>query len=185
MIIRELTGQASLDLLSGSRLGRLACAKGNQPYVVPLFFAHHDSFLYCSSTLGQKIEWMRENPLVAVEVDHIESPQQWECVVVSGHYEELADAPEMRDKRQLAWSLLQKHDDVVGARPGEDDPRRCRTADGRGLFPHSHRPDHGPSGDPEIAFDPTGRLIQISGAQTRRRCETASAASGLCRIDRK
>jgi nitroimidazol reductase NimA-like FMN-containing flavoprotein (pyridoxamine 5'-phosphate oxidase superfamily) len=110
MIIRELTAQGSLDLLGRSRLGRLACAKDNEPYVVPLFFAYRDGFLYCSSTLGQKILWMRENPLVAVEVDRIESPQEWECVVVSGHYEELADVPEMKDKRQLAWSLLQKHE---------------------------------------------------------------------------
>ena len=74
MIIRELTGQASVDLLSRSRLGRLACTKGSQPYVVPLFFAYHDNYLYCSSTLGQKIEWMRENPLVAVEVDRHREP---------------------------------------------------------------------------------------------------------------
>ena len=110
MIIRELTGQASLDLLSSSRLGRLACTKGNQPYIVPFFFVYHDSHLYASSTLGQKIEWMRENPLVAVEADRIDSPQQWESVVVSGHYEEIPDAPEMKDRRELAWSLLQKHE---------------------------------------------------------------------------
>lgn len=34
MIIRELTRQASLDLLTRIRLGRLACARANQPYIV-------------------------------------------------------------------------------------------------------------------------------------------------------
>ena len=57
-----------------------------------------------------KIEWMRENPLVAVEADEIDSAQQWESVIVSGRYEEFADTPETRDMRQLAWSLLQKHE---------------------------------------------------------------------------
>jgi nitroimidazol reductase NimA-like FMN-containing flavoprotein (pyridoxamine 5'-phosphate oxidase superfamily) len=109
MIIRELTRQASLDLLTRIRLGRLACARANQPYIVPIFFAYHENSLYCASTIGQKIEWMRENPLVAVEVDEIDSAQQWESVIVSGRYEELADTPETRDMRQLAWSLLQKH----------------------------------------------------------------------------
>lgn len=66
--------------------------------------------MYCASTIGQKIEWMRENPLVAVEVDEIGSPQQWESVIVSGQYEELADAPEAGDMRQLGWSLLKKHE---------------------------------------------------------------------------
>ena len=71
MIIREMTRQTSLDLLARTHLGRLACAQANQPYVVPIFFAYHQDSLYCSSTLGQKTEWMRENPLVAVEVDEL------------------------------------------------------------------------------------------------------------------
>ncbi len=108
MIIRELTRQASLDLLTRIHLGRLACARANQPYVIPIFFTYHEDSLYCVSTIGQKIEWMRENPLVAVEVDDIVSAQQWESVVISGRYEEIADTPEARDSSRLAWSLLQK-----------------------------------------------------------------------------
>ncbi len=108
MVIRELTRQASVDLLTRIHLGRLACARANQPCVFPMFFAYHENSLYCAATIGQKIEWMRENPLVAVEVDEIDSAQQWECVIVSGRYEEFADTPETSDMRQLAWSLLQE-----------------------------------------------------------------------------
>jgi nitroimidazol reductase NimA-like FMN-containing flavoprotein (pyridoxamine 5'-phosphate oxidase superfamily) len=107
MVIRELTRQASLDLLTRIHIGRLAIARANQPYVFPIFFAYHQDSLYCATTIGQKIEWMRENPLVAVEVDEIESAQHWESVIVTGRYEEFADTPETRDRRQLAWSLLQ------------------------------------------------------------------------------
>ncbi len=109
MVIYEMTMQASLDLLTRNRLGRLACARANQPYIFPIFFAYNENSLYCASTVGQKIELMRENPLVAVEVDQIDDVQHWASVIVSGRYEELTDAPETRDKRQLAWSLLQKH----------------------------------------------------------------------------
>jgi nitroimidazol reductase NimA-like FMN-containing flavoprotein (pyridoxamine 5'-phosphate oxidase superfamily) len=108
MVIRELTRPASLDLLQRIHLGRLACARANQPYVLPISFAYYENSLYCATTVGQKIEWMRENPLVAVEVDEIYSAQHWESVIVSGRYEELADTPETHDDRQLAWSLLQK-----------------------------------------------------------------------------
>lgn len=108
MIIRELTRPASLDLLARAHLGRLACARANQPYVVPIFFAYHENSLYCATTIGQKIEWMRENPLVAVEVDEIDSAEQWQSVVVFGRYEEFADTPAMGDMRKLAWSLLQE-----------------------------------------------------------------------------
>jgi nitroimidazol reductase NimA-like FMN-containing flavoprotein (pyridoxamine 5'-phosphate oxidase superfamily) len=72
-------------------------------------FAYHGNSLYCASTIGQKIEWMRENPLVAVEVDEIENAQHWESVIVLGRYEEILQTPEMRDRSQLAWSLLQEH----------------------------------------------------------------------------
>jgi hypothetical protein len=74
----------------------------------PVFFAYHENSLYCASKIGQKIEWMRENSLVAVEVDEIDSAQQWEPVIVFGRYEEFANTPETRDMRELAWSLLQK-----------------------------------------------------------------------------
>jgi hypothetical protein len=108
MVIRELPRQASLDLLTRTHLGRLACARANQPYVVPIFFVYHADSLYCVSTIGQKVEWMRENPVVAVEVDEIKSAQQWESVIVSGSYEEIANTPEARDTRALAWALLQE-----------------------------------------------------------------------------
>ena len=108
MVIRELTRQASLDLLTRVHLGRLACARGNQPYVCPMFFAYHENRLYCASTIGHKIECMRDNPLVAVLFDEVDSAQQWQSVVVTGRYEELADTPETRDRRQLAWTLLQE-----------------------------------------------------------------------------
>jgi uncharacterized protein len=108
MVIRELTSQASRDLLTRVHLGRLACSRANQPYVFPMSFAHYEDSLYCASTIGQKIEWMRENRLVAVEVDEIHSAQEWESVIVSGRYEEFSNTTETRDMRELAWSLLQK-----------------------------------------------------------------------------
>ena len=61
VLIQELTRQASLDLLARTRLGRLACAQGTQPYVVPFYFVYDNDCLYSFSTVGRKIEWMRAN----------------------------------------------------------------------------------------------------------------------------
>jgi uncharacterized protein len=107
MLISELSGDESLNLLARVGFGRLACAKGDQPYVIPIFFAYEDHHVYCASTLGRKIEWMRANPLVCLEVDEVTSPQKWVSVVVFGHYRELPNTPEYEDKRRHAWSLLQ------------------------------------------------------------------------------
>ena len=109
MLIQELTRQESLDLLARTRLGRLACAQEAQPYVVPFYFAYDNDCLYSFSTVGQKIEWMRANPLVCVEASEVVSPQQWVSVIVFGRYEELTDTPEWQTARAFAHSLLTRH----------------------------------------------------------------------------
>src|ERR1022692_3717393 len=89
VLILEMTREASLDLLARAHLGRLACAQDNQPYVVPFYFAYDNNSLYSFTKAGQKIEWMRANPRVCVEVDDVVSPEEWVSVVVVGRYEEL------------------------------------------------------------------------------------------------
>jgi hypothetical protein len=106
MIITELTCQESLDLLARAHLGRIACARENQPYVVPFFFAFGDHFLYSFATVGQRIEWMRANPLVCVEADEIVTPEHWMTVIVFGRYQELPDTPESQQARVIAYSRL-------------------------------------------------------------------------------
>jgi nitroimidazol reductase NimA-like FMN-containing flavoprotein (pyridoxamine 5'-phosphate oxidase superfamily) len=108
MIVEDLPRHACIELLARTRLGRLACAQNQQPYVTPFFFAYRLEALYSFSRLGQKIAWMRSNPLVCVEVDEIETPHSWSSVIVSGHYEELPPTPEGEPERKLAYSLLQE-----------------------------------------------------------------------------
>src|ERR1035437_8006084 len=71
MLIQELTRQESLEVLARTHLGRLACARGVQPYIVPIHFAYQNNWLYSFSVHGQKIDWMRANPLVCVEADQM------------------------------------------------------------------------------------------------------------------
>jgi len=109
VIIQELTRQASLDLLARTHLGRLACTQGARPYVVPVYFAYNNGYLYSFSTVGQKIEWMRANPLVCVEADEVVGPEQWVSVIVFGRYEELPDTPEWQATRTVAHTLLKRN----------------------------------------------------------------------------
>jgi nitroimidazol reductase NimA-like FMN-containing flavoprotein (pyridoxamine 5'-phosphate oxidase superfamily) len=107
MLIHELTRQESLDVLASTHLGRLACCQRMQPYIVPFHFAYQNDYLYGFSMPGQKIDWMRANPLVCVEADHMRR-EQWSTVVVFGRYVELSDTAEMRSERALALELLQQ-----------------------------------------------------------------------------
>ena len=107
MLIHKMIHEECISTLARLRFGRLGCARDNQPYVVPINFAHHERHLYAFSTLGQKIEWMRENPRVCVEAEEITSHFQWLSVVVFGRYEELSDTPEYKFERNLAYQALQ------------------------------------------------------------------------------
>ncbi len=111
MRIHELTVVECRNVLNRARHGRLGCARDGQPYVVPFFFYLDpgEDFLYSFSILGQKVEWMRLNPKVCVEVDEVVDRDNWTAVVAFGRYQELDDSAAHADARQRANELLQFH----------------------------------------------------------------------------
>ncbi len=107
MIVKELTRSECLATLTKSSLGRLATARDDQPYIVPFHFIFDgESLLYAFSTLGQKIEWMRLNPLVCVEVGEAIDQSEWTSLVIFGRYEELPDTFEFEAERNRAYKLI-------------------------------------------------------------------------------
>ena len=108
MLIQEMTEGECRAMLGGNHVARLACARNNQPYIVPIQVDLDDEYLYGYATLGQKIEWMRQNPLVCLEVDELMPHGQWASVVVIGHYEELPHTPEYEESRSVAERLFQR-----------------------------------------------------------------------------
>ncbi|MGB6429744.1 MAG: pyridoxamine 5'-phosphate oxidase family protein [Candidatus Acidiferrales bacterium] len=108
MLVREMGRQECHDLLARLGYGRLACARENKPYIVPIYFAYASNSLYGFATMGQKVEWMRANPQVCVEADEVKSHNAWSSVVVQGRYQEFPDAPEFSKLRQQAQAALEK-----------------------------------------------------------------------------
>ncbi len=108
MYIHEMTADECRAALEKTNVGRLACARDNQPYLVPINFAFDGTYLYGFTTLGQKIEWMRSNPLVCFEIDEVVGHNEWMSIIVFGRYEELPDQPEFQNRLLRAHSFLQK-----------------------------------------------------------------------------
>jgi nitroimidazol reductase NimA-like FMN-containing flavoprotein (pyridoxamine 5'-phosphate oxidase superfamily) len=104
MLVHELTPHECAGILERSTVGRLACAKDGQPYIVPIHFSFdvERSCVYCFSMVGQKVIWMREHPRVCLEVDEISSKHHWQTVLAFGRYEEIHDSPEEAEARQRA-----------------------------------------------------------------------------------
>jgi uncharacterized protein len=109
MLIHELTTQECWRMLARNHIAHLACARDNQPYIVPVRVDLDGEFLYGYATLGRKIEWMRTNPLVCLECDELTTDRQWATVIVFGRYQELSHTPENEGARQVAKRLFQKH----------------------------------------------------------------------------
>ena len=107
MEINEVTAEECSGLLERASVGRLGCSFENQPYVVPIYFAHNGGYLYVFSTYGQKVKWMRANRIVCVQTDEILSQSEWVSVIVYGEYEELPE-PQDSGERKHASSLLGK-----------------------------------------------------------------------------
>jgi len=104
MEIREMSKEECRRGLAGTKLARLACAHENQPYVIPVCLAYDEASncLYGVTTAGQKVEWMRANPLVCIEVDEIAAYDQWVSIIVFGRYEELPETPGSESSRLRA-----------------------------------------------------------------------------------
>jgi uncharacterized protein len=110
MLIREMTDKECHGVLERASMGRLGCSLDNQPYVVPVNLAYEPDYLYVFSTFGQKIEWMRANPKVCIEIDETTKESQWVSVIANGRYQELPEpqyAAELAHARELLGKRFQ------------------------------------------------------------------------------
>ena len=107
MLITELTAEECRAVLARNTSGRLGCSRDDQPYVVPVFFTYEPDDIYVFSTFGKKIEWMRANPKVCMQVDEIAGDSQWLSVIANGTYQELPE-PEYSAENQHARRSLEK-----------------------------------------------------------------------------
>lgn len=135
MVIREMSREECLRVLAGARLVRLACAHENQPYVVPVYLAYHqpsggEACLYGFTTPGQKVAWMRANPLVCVEVDEVAAYDQWVSVIAMGRYEELPETPGNDGARGRAPERSRQVGEAMPAWSADRSHRECDDNEG-------------------------------------------------------
>jgi nitroimidazol reductase NimA-like FMN-containing flavoprotein (pyridoxamine 5'-phosphate oxidase superfamily) len=113
MNIQTMDATDCMTLIHSRRTGRLGCCKDNRPYVVPVHYVCSGALIFSFSMPGQKLDFMRSNPNVCFQVDHIERNDKWKCVVIEGIFHEFSSA----EDKQHAWEILQEHNNwwEVGA----------------------------------------------------------------------
>jgi nitroimidazol reductase NimA-like FMN-containing flavoprotein (pyridoxamine 5'-phosphate oxidase superfamily) len=102
-MLGELTAEEIDAVLRSEAIGRIGCYAYGRPYVVPITYAYDGIAVYGHSREGLKMRMMRSHPTVCFEVDHLESPQDWQSVIALGTFSEL-EPPEA----DIAMQLLRR-----------------------------------------------------------------------------
>jgi uncharacterized protein len=93
----KLTTSEIEEVLRQEIVGRLGCHANGITYVVPVSYAYDGNYLYGRSMEGMKIDFMRKNPSICFQVDHMHNAANWKSVILWGTFEELTD-PKLRNK---------------------------------------------------------------------------------------
>ncbi|MFC5284734.1 pyridoxamine 5'-phosphate oxidase family protein [Pedobacter alpinus] len=88
--MENLNKKDCIALLNNNYIGHLAYISNNKPYTIPItyFFDQKESILAYSSE-GHKIEAMRKNGAVSLQVAEINNVKNWHSVLVHGQFEEI------------------------------------------------------------------------------------------------
>lgn len=90
-MIENLKTKESIHLLRVNYIGRLAFISQGNPYVVPITYYYDETSnsILGYSAEGHKINAMRKNRSVSLEVDEITSVNNWQSILAHGVFEEL------------------------------------------------------------------------------------------------
>lgn len=93
--------------LATEMVARLGCHADGCSYVVPVAYAWLDGALHFFSDEGRKIEMLRKNPEVCVEIDRVEHLGSWRSVIAYGRAELLAGSDAAAAAKLIAARLTQ------------------------------------------------------------------------------
>jgi nitroimidazol reductase NimA-like FMN-containing flavoprotein (pyridoxamine 5'-phosphate oxidase superfamily) len=91
------------EVLESNIVGRLGYSDGNKIYIIPISYLFYNrKYIIAHSREGQKIDILRKNPNLCLEVDEIDNLSNWKSVILWGKYEEITNPTD----RYYALDLL-------------------------------------------------------------------------------
>lgn len=105
-MLGELTTTQIENLLHSQRIGRIGCHSDGLTYVVPITFAYDGTYIYGHTKEGMKIDMMRKNPNVCLEVDSMENMSNWRSVIAWGEFEELTKPADREKAMDILWDHI-------------------------------------------------------------------------------
>lgn len=91
--MEDLRPKECIDLLNNNYIGHLAYISEGKPFTVPItyYYDQKDSILAYASE-GHKIDAMRKNTAVSLQVEEINGVKDWISILVHGEFKEITGA---------------------------------------------------------------------------------------------
>jgi nitroimidazol reductase NimA-like FMN-containing flavoprotein (pyridoxamine 5'-phosphate oxidase superfamily) len=106
MNIGKLGNTDALSILREGTLGRLGCIASGWPYVVPVNYFFDGKDIYIHTLPGKKLDALRANPRVCLQVDEIKDPYNWRSVIAYGTFEEVSNEERRENVLTKLYSRL-------------------------------------------------------------------------------
>ena len=84
-----LTADQINNIVASQSVCRIACTDGKNPYISPVVYAFDGKQLFFQSKPGKKINYLRKNASVCIEIDIINNLNNWQSVLIYGTFKEL------------------------------------------------------------------------------------------------
>lgn len=106
-MIKDLNTTEGLKVLKENYTGRLAFIAQGRPYVLPItyFYDETNNTIISYTGNGHKLNAMRLNNSVSLQVDKIESANNWQSVLIHGVFEELSGSDARYQLHQFATGV--------------------------------------------------------------------------------
>ena len=90
MMIKNLDEKAARKLLKEQKFGHLGCvSESGEPYIVPINYLYKDDEIYIHCLPGQKLDALRTNGKVCLQVEKIENSCGWQSAIAFGEFQEV------------------------------------------------------------------------------------------------
>ena len=118
-MIKDLELEEGLEILSNNYLGHLGYISGKSPFVTPITYFHdaEEKSILSYSANGHKIDAMRQNKFVSLQVEQVQSIQDWSSVQVHGTFEELIGSTAKLNLHKFAQGVQDTIERIKGKKP--------------------------------------------------------------------
>ena len=110
--MEDISDQECHRILDAAEVAHFSVIDGDKPYVSPISYVRHENQLMMRKTGGKRLDAVRVNPKVCVEVSEVDADTgDWRSVIVTGVASEVRDELGEATAVQL---LLEKHRRLEG-----------------------------------------------------------------------